>query len=61
MLWMQCYEYTDVNVYDASMNARTTKINWLGDKTGSLGNKLIGITGKKRLSITFKMVAVKDA
>ena len=34
-----------MNACDASMNAKTAKINWLG-------NKLIGITGEKRLSIT---------
>jgi len=39
-----------------NMNAKTAEINWLGDKTGSLGNKLMGITGEERLSITFKMV-----
>jgi len=42
-----------MNVYDASMNATTTEIKWLGDKTGSLGNKAMGTTGKERLLITF--------
>jgi len=43
------YEYADMNVCDAGTNAKTTQIHWLGDK-------LIGITGEERMSITSKLV-----
>jgi len=56
VLWMQCYECNDMKVYDASMNVETTEIYYLGDKTSSLGNTLMGTTGEERLPITFKLV-----
>jgi len=48
---LKCWEYhayecNSTNTYDAIMNARTTRMRWLG-------NKLISITGRKKLSITF--------
>jgi len=45
-----------MNVYDASMNAKTAEINWLGDKTDSLGNKLMGTIGEEMLRITGRRV-----
>jgi len=43
------YEYNNMNACNAITNAKTMNIYWLG-------NKLIGITGEEKLSITVKLV-----